>query len=112
MQTIFIRADGDKYLGYGHLLRCSILTKKLGELGFKTVWITADPRKIPWGFFGFGSFKCFDCKSRDSSGIESMKLSGAKQDDWVILDNYTLDASSEEAYKAMGLNVLTIDDSL
>jgi len=111
MQTIFIRADGDREIGYGHLLRCSILTRRLSELGFKSIWITSDPRKIPWGFFGFGPFKCFDCKSRELSGVESIKLAGAKKDDWVILDSNILDASSEKAYKSMGLNVLTIDDS-
>ncbi|MBN1231864.1 MAG: UDP-2,4-diacetamido-2,4,6-trideoxy-beta-L-altropyranose hydrolase [Candidatus Coatesbacteria bacterium] len=112
MSTIFIRADGSTETGYGHLMRCSVLANHLQEAGHKVIWITKNPRKLPWGFLGKGPFKVFDAEEgKDESALSVILKAGGKKDDWIIIDSYKITINDELKLRSNGFKVLTIDDN-
>lgn len=42
-----LRADGDAYLGFGHVMRCAALARALLDNGHPLVWLSRTPQAIP-----------------------------------------------------------------
>jgi UDP-2,4-diacetamido-2,4,6-trideoxy-beta-L-altropyranose hydrolase len=100
---VFIRTDGSRQIGLGHLVRCIALAhmiKEVFEVGFVCKEI---PEKI------FEEIRKLNFGFQKISGEDEF-LSNIKPDSIIVLDGYNFGLKYQKAVKSIGCKLVCIDD--
>lgn len=106
------RADGSKEIGFGHLVRCTVLASAYREKGFEPFFITAVVDESVEKFFAARDMPFV--KTPVSNGVEAarfhletMRKMGARA---TVLDSYALDDEFRRTLKADRVLIIALDD--
>lgn len=130
MKAVF-RVDSSNFIGFGHLIRCLTLAKKLRERGVECSFVCRDhpgniaAKVIESGFSVFllgrsneasalkGSDleydKWLDCSWKIDAD-ETNEILKSVQPEWLIVDHYSIDVKWEEALAKDYMSLMVIDD--
>ncbi len=112
-----VRADASVEIGTGHVMRCLSLADYLRERGAQVTFIT---KRLPGHLADLVAANGFKVELLDAEGdgfsVEKdafqtkkviEKLGGC---DWLIVDNYCLDASCEKVLRKVAKKIFVVDD--
>jgi len=112
MKTLIIRADADKDMGTGHLLRCLALGQAWKDAGGEILFLTRCTHENLLRRIGGERFRVFPLTESAPSfdAREEESLLGRHPGSWFVLDGYHFDSSFQRRLKTMGARLLVIDD--
>ncbi|MEP3635853.1 MAG: UDP-2,4-diacetamido-2,4,6-trideoxy-beta-L-altropyranose hydrolase [Paracoccaceae bacterium] len=108
MKTVVFRADSSLVIGTGHLMRCLTLADALYKRGVNSHFLTRDLEGSASEIIverGFGLHVL------STDGPEPVRsLTAQLNADWLVVDNYRLDATWERVARPANTKVAVIDD--
>ncbi|MFD1685886.1 UDP-2,4-diacetamido-2,4,6-trideoxy-beta-L-altropyranose hydrolase [Halobellus litoreus] len=106
MNYLAIRADGDSEIGYGHLVRSSVLAQKFLQNGYQVTYLTQTPSAV--SNICPDEVETFRLKSE---GIEETLLWIKKHEPTIVLtDSYEVDTKSQKQISKSPSTLVTITD--
>lgn len=100
-KKIIFRADGGPKRGIGHLMRCLALADGAADLGGQ-VWLASrDVPEMVRGLFQARGYQVFGAER----GIEALAA------DWLVVDNYDIDAAERQQLAGAASKLAIIDDA-
>lgn len=106
-RTVFIRADANREIGWGHVVRTSALAEGLVSRGFAVTYFV---RKSDAAAISFLEKK-FNVVRLRRELVHHGKAQGPdRSGSWLILDQYGWTASGQAALRSVGWKLLCVDD--
>lgn len=113
MKKIIIRADGNEYIGAGHIMRCMSIGKVAKRLGVDISFVTADKSFL--SILQYNGFKVYvldtDYKAMEIELDVFLPILLEEKPDVVILDSYYVTPSYMESVRNI-TKLVYIDDIL
>lgn len=112
-KTFIIRADGSDTIGYGHIFRTLVLSKKLKENGCTVKYLSRKLQGFPAKRIEDEGFEIIWVPDEKPFAAELGLVSETvkrEKPDWFVIDNYSADRDYYAAVKKYGVKVMVIDD--
>lgn len=117
MKVIF-RSDASIEIGSGHLMRCLTLADQLAAHGADIVFACRDLEGAMHGLVAERGYSVANLRVAATSSQESDAAATAyairehflREADWLVVDNYELDACWENAMRSHTRHILVVDD--
>ena len=112
-QELVIRADANRQIGTGHLMRCMALAQAWGEAGGEVAFVTARDGR-PWLTLlqeeGFETHEVSMSYPAPGDWETLREVLSSVPNAWVILDGYHFDSAYHDLIRGTGHRLLVIDD--
>ena len=115
IKHIVFRADSSSKIGWGHILRCSALAQRFKEKNYKVSFIVRPHLNNISHILNKNGFNIFYLKDKKycwkEDAIQTKNIiKNIGQIDWLIMDNYGLDAKWENVVRPFVKKLMVIDD--
>jgi spore coat polysaccharide biosynthesis predicted glycosyltransferase SpsG len=102
---VYVRADANRTLGWGHVIRSGALAEELGRSGYPVTFLIreSDPAAVA---YLRSRFRVRGLRRELGAGDAAPVPRGS----WLVLDRYGFGAEDHLALRAQGCKVLAVDD--
>lgn len=108
--SIIIRADASVQMGTGHVMRCLTLAESLAKRGAAVSFLCRELAGNLCDHIEARGFRTFRlAPGADDAGATEEILEELKPD-WLVVDNYALDAAWESRMRPLAGRIMVIDD--
>jgi UDP-2,4-diacetamido-2,4,6-trideoxy-beta-L-altropyranose hydrolase len=111
--TLLIRADANKHIGTGHVMRCLALAEAWQDAGGEVCFVSAcdaPALEVRLKKEGFQILHINQDAGTLGDANETARIAHEHRADWIIVDGYHFGAGYQKTIKDSGLSLLVIDD--
>ncbi|ETT41088.1 GCN5-like N-acetyltransferase [Paenibacillus sp. FSL R5-192] len=115
----FIRADASEQLGIGHVMRCLALSEELIKHDYEVIFICKEANPLITRLIRekgcdllLIDTPIFIDGEHESEHVVQLIINGyhVEQEDWLIVDHYSLDITFEQNLRKVFANIMVVDD--